>query len=110
MHFPAGSGWSDQALAVGELLARRPGTSPTSTSEYEKTFGSGYTHDALRDYSIVWDAVAPLSVTMGQGLLAGGESGRDSTSWPCSTCSSGGEYHLHATEDQTNQPILNQLI
>ena len=47
MHFPAGSGW--QALAVDEPLAHRRGTFPTSTSESEKTFGSGYTHDSLRD-------------------------------------------------------------
>ena len=38
VHFPAGSGWSDQALVVDEPAARRPGTSqaPTSMSESEK--------------------------------------------------------------------------
>ena len=50
VHFPAGSGWSDQALVVDEPAARRPGTAPitTSDSESEKTFGSGSAHPARR--------------------------------------------------------------
>ena len=39
VHFPAGSGWSDQALVVDEPAARRSGTAPTSRSESENTFG-----------------------------------------------------------------------
>ena len=49
VHFPAGSGWSDQALVVDEPAARRPGTAPTSMSESENTFGSGSAHAARRD-------------------------------------------------------------
>ena len=49
VHFPAGSGWSDQAVVVVEPAARRPGTAPTSTWESENTFGSGNTHESLRD-------------------------------------------------------------
>ena len=46
VHFPAGSGWSDQALVVDEPAARRPGT---SMSESEKQIRSGSTHESLRD-------------------------------------------------------------
>ena len=49
-HFPAGSGWSYQALVVDEPMARRPGSAPTSKSESENTFGSGYIHESLRDW------------------------------------------------------------
>ena len=47
VHFQACSSWSDQALAVNKLLASRQDTPLTSTSESEKTFGSGDTHDYL---------------------------------------------------------------
>ena len=49
VHFPAGSGWSDQALVVDEPAVCRPGTAPTSMSESENTFGSRGTHESLRD-------------------------------------------------------------
>ena len=49
VHFPAGSGWSDPALVVDEPAARRPCSAQTSMSESKNTFGTGYTHESLRD-------------------------------------------------------------
>ena len=58
--FPACSGWSDHALAVDELLARRPGTSPTSKSDSTPNI-------PCETEVSSWDEVAPSQVKMGPG-------------------------------------------
>ena len=99
VHFPAGSGWSDQALVVDELAARRPGTAPTST-ETEVSSGGALAPYPEKMGQAPQSSVSPALHCLVTRLVAtspdGGactsvQSGQDTPMSPCETeVSSGG--------------------